>query len=92
MNVKGCVKAVLCPVCRKPFYPTPQWGWKDEDGRRYCRYPCMREAEKARAARKKKATAKKLDSRRVRMVREHARPEAIHEISRQYLAALAECK
>lgn len=90
MNTEACLKAVKCPVCKRVFYPSPLWGWTIGE-RRFCRYSCMRETEKKKK-RKAGKTARELNNKRVRMVEAHERPEKINEVSRRYLAALAEEK
>lgn len=37
-----------CPVCKKIFYPTPEWAYKNPHGRNVCSYHCMRESERAK--------------------------------------------
>lgn len=36
-----------CPVCKRKFIIRGDWGWT-LGNRKYCRYSCMREAEKKR--------------------------------------------
>ena len=46
-----------CATCKKVFYPTPQWVYKDDANNKghvilYCTYGCMRKAERAKQAAK----------------------------------------
>ncbi len=88
MNTEACLKAVRCPECKTTFYPTPLWGWKIGE-RRYCRYSCMRAAQK-RQAEKKKQKARALNEKRIRMVQERAPAREINAVSQKYTQIMAE--
>ena len=83
MNTEGCMKAMKCPICKRLFYPTPQWGWT-VDERRFCRYSCMREAEKKRRRKTATEKARELNEKRVQMVKDHAPAREINAITRDY--------
>lgn len=35
-----------CPICKKLFYPTPEWAYKNPRGKNVCSYHCMRDSER----------------------------------------------
>lgn len=87
MNVEGCLRSVRCPECKTVFYPTAQWGWK-VGGRQYCRYNCMRAAQKNMLKRK----ANRLNKERIRMVQRRAPAEEINLITWEYTDIIAAVK
>ena len=92
-------RGTLCPICGREFYPTPEWGWKDSENL-YCRYSCMRKAERMRhaggpkkkpARRRGKSAREDLenltsyDETRIRMIQEGAAAEEINRVSLAFL-------
>lgn len=68
------IRSRLCPICGRDFCPTSSWAWK-RGAKLYCRYNCMRQAEKI--------WAQTLEERRKESLRRReARTEAYREKKR----------
>ena len=47
----------ICPICKKEYFPTPDWVYKDGLGKRYCSWSCLNKSRKLKNRKGLKAVA-----------------------------------